>query len=151
MKKHIFRTLIITALAVVGGSQQAAAVFAKDYYASQSALSRGRWVKIKVRESGMQQITDAELREMGFEHPDKVAVYGYGATCLSDYRLTSESPDDLPAVAVMRHGDKLVFYGEGDVSLRLVKRVSVNGAARQELLCGLWDLFPDRRHATGCA
>ena len=128
MKKHIFRTLIITALAVVGGSQQAAAVFAKDYYASQSALSRGRWVKIKVRESGMQQITDAELREMGFEHPDKVAVYGYGATCLSDYRLTSESPDDLPAVAVMRHGDKLVFYGEGDVSLKLVKRVSVNGA-----------------------
>ena len=76
------------------------AALSSGYYTQQSALRSGHWVKIKVRESGMHQITDAELRAMGFTDPEKVAVYGYPAVSLSDYRLTSESSDDLPPVTI---------------------------------------------------
>lgn len=127
MKKHIIRKLAMSVCAAFM-CLPAMGAFTKDYYASKSVLSSGHWVKVRVRESGMHQITDAELRAMGFEHPEKVAVYGYPATRLSDYRLTPDVPDDLPAVAMMRHDGKLIFYGEGDVCLRIVKRVSSNGA-----------------------
>lgn len=87
-------------------------------YASASLLSAGKWVKIKIRHSGIHQITDSELRGMGFDNPGAVAVYGYPvAALLADNRLTPELPDDLPPVPSARYGDKLVFYGEGDVSL----------------------------------
>jgi len=88
-------------------------------YAESSVLGSGRWVKIKVSESGMHQITHEQLRSMGFSSPEKVRVYGYPATIASDYRLTSSLPDDLPQVPSVTHGDKLIFYGEGDVNLSL--------------------------------
>lgn len=99
-----------------------------DYYAGSSALSTGHWVKVKIKESGMHQITDAELRGMGFSNPENVAVYGYSATELSDYRLTSDSPDDLPAIPSIRHDGKLIFYAVGDVDLSITRNVSTGGS-----------------------
>ena len=66
-------------------------------------LSSGKWVRIKVRGSGMHQVTDSELREMGFADPGKVTVYGYPATMLADNMLTDNIPDDLPPFLEMRH------------------------------------------------
>ena len=43
-----------------------------------SVLSSGRFVKIRVSDSGVYRITSAELRGMGFSNPDKVRLYGYG-------------------------------------------------------------------------
>lgn len=92
-----------------------AAAFSSGYFAGDSRLSKGRWVKIKVKDTGVHQITDIELKEMGFADPSKVAVFGFPAVSLSDYKLTERTPDDLPPVPAIRHGEKLIFYGEADV------------------------------------
>ncbi len=92
-----------------------AAAFSSAYFAGDSRRRDGRWVKIKVRNTGMHQITDDELREMGFPDPSKVGVFGFPAVSLSDYKLTQRTPDDLPPVPAVRHADKLIFYGEADV------------------------------------
>ena len=91
-----------------------AASFTSGYYAGDSRLKEGRWVRIKVRNTGMHQITESELREMGFQNPSKVAVFGFPAVALSDYKLTDRTPDDLPPVPAVMHGGKLIFYGEAD-------------------------------------
>ena len=51
-------------------------------YASHSALSSGRWVKIRVDKSGVYRLTVSALREMGFENPAQVSVHGYGGWML---------------------------------------------------------------------
>ncbi len=91
-----------------------AASFTSGYYAGDSRLKEGRWVRIKVRNTGMHQITESELREMGFSDPSKVAVFGFPVVALSDYKLTDRIPDDLPPVPAVMHGGKLIFYGEAD-------------------------------------
>lgn len=49
-----------------------------------SVLSSGRFVKIRVSDTGVYRITQAELRKMGFSNPDKVRIYGYGGYLLSE-------------------------------------------------------------------
>lgn len=63
----------------------------------------------------MHQITHDQLREMGFNDPSKVSVYGYGGAMLADNTFASSLPDDLPVQPVYRADDKIIFYGEGDV------------------------------------
>lgn len=82
-----------------------------SYYTETSLLSSGKWIKIKVSTTGIQEITFERLRELGFADPAKVAVYGYSGVDLSDYQFSTAKPDDLPAVPVANYGEKLVFYG----------------------------------------
>lgn len=106
------------------------AALGAGWYAEKSVLSSGKWVRIKVRGSGMHQVTDSELREMGFADPGKVAVYGYPATMLADNMLTDNIPDDLPPLPFARYGDKLVFYAEGDVSLHVSRHRQPDGSGK---------------------
>ena len=64
--------------------QAAQRVAAAGRYAPHSVLAQGSWVKISVKEEGIYQITDAELRNMGFSDPTKVKLYGYGGRLLPD-------------------------------------------------------------------
>ncbi len=98
--------LVVTALAV-----NDAQALPDAYYTSVSKLSSGKWVKVKVTETGMQQLTFDQLRELGFSQPENVAVYGYSGVDLRNYDFSTSLPDDLPAVPVAVYGDKLVFYG----------------------------------------
>ena len=66
-----------------------------SHYAPNSALADGNWVKIRVSESGMQYISNSQLKEMGFSNPEKVNVYGYGGRLISDI-LNDSQVDDLP-------------------------------------------------------
>ena len=101
---------MMAVLALLAGlSFLADAALAPSYYTSESVLMTGKWVKIKVRNTGMHQITDEQLREMGFSDPSKVAVYGYSGLAFADNRLSSDIPDDLPPVPVARHNGKLIF------------------------------------------
>lgn len=84
-------------------------------YASQSALSEGRWVKIRVSENGIYQLTYAELRKMGFADPAKVSVHGYGGWILDEDFSKPTYLDDVPSVAVWRGADYILFYGRGPV------------------------------------
>ena len=81
-----------------------------------SALSAGKWVKIRVEADGMYQFTDAELRALGFSSPEKVCVYGYPPTMLltHDFNLM---PVDVSQIASLHDGGKLVFYAKSNVDL----------------------------------
>lgn len=82
------------------------------FYAPSSRLSEGRWVKIRVDSTGMQQLTAAHLAAMGFNDPAAVHVYGYGGLLGCDHALDGTVPDDLPPVPSVLEGDKVIFYGE---------------------------------------
>lgn len=94
----------------------AASAFAiqPDFYTSSSVLSQGKWAKVLVKESGMQFISNATLRGLGFSDPDKVNVYGYGGQMLPE-RLDTSTPDDLPLVTSLRTPAGIIFFGTSSV------------------------------------
>lgn len=83
-------------------------------YAGHSALADGRWVKVEVKENGIYKLTYAELRKMGFSDPAKVSIHGYGGWPLAE-DFSQPYLDDVPATAVYRGTDYLLFYGRGPV------------------------------------
>lgn len=111
---------IALATAVACASSLTALALPTSYYSSTSTLASGKWVKIKVSESGIHQITYDQLQQWGFSDPSKVAVYGYPASLLSDNKLTTDHPDDLCQVYTFHYqrGDskKIYFYGEGAIN-----------------------------------
>lgn len=80
-----------------------------------SVLSSGRFVKIRVPNTGIYRITSAELKKMGFSSPEKVRLYGYGGYLLSQ-QFALHPADDLPEVPFYRQGDALLFYARGGLS-----------------------------------
>lgn len=89
-----------------------------DRYTDTSVLSAGKWVKIRVAGEGIYQLTDAQLKGMGFSDPARVKLYGYGGRILpeklafaGDDRLT----DDLEEVPLYRRAGSVLFFAEGTV------------------------------------
>ena len=95
--------------------RKASAVDAQDRYTRQSALSCGKWVKIRVSESGVYKLTDAALRSMGFKEPSKVRLFGYGGAVLPETNLQNLT-DDLPEQPLWRENGYFLFYAQGPVS-----------------------------------
>lgn len=123
---RIFRSarhalMILAAIFAVTPAMQAAFT-----YTSESALAKGRWVKVKVTTTGINQITDEELRAMGFTNPEKVSVFGYPATNLSNNLLKAALPDDLPQVPAIHTNGKLLFYAQNDVTTKMVRELIYN-------------------------
>ena len=83
-------------------------------YTQSSALAEGNWVKIRVEDDGIYKLTYSELRRMGFSNPEKVSVHGYGGWILNE-DFAQPYVDDVPAVAVYRGSDYILFYGRGPV------------------------------------
>ena len=83
-------------------------------YASNSLLSEGKWVKIRVDKTGIYKLSYADLKNMGFSDPSKVSVHGYGGWPL-DEDFSKEYIDDVPSTPVWRGSDYLLFYGKGSV------------------------------------
>ncbi len=109
MMKRIFQIFILCFLVSCAAHAQSA-----QSYASNSVLSSGRWVKIRVDENGVYKLTDAQLQSMGFDDPSKVSIHGYGGWMLSE-TLDGSAPDDLPAISVYRGSGYILFYGKGPV------------------------------------
>lgn len=100
--------------------------FSPTQYNSESVLKEGHWVKIRVSENGIHQITDTQLREMGFSDPGKVTVYGYGGAVISDnsFKVPLSNPttpdchpEDLPQIYSLYNSTygRLLFYGESNI------------------------------------
>lgn len=100
--------------------------FSPTQYNSESVLKEGHWVKIRVSENGIHQITDAQLLEMGFSDPEKVTVYGYGGAVITDSSFKTPlsnpttpdcHPEDLPQIYSYYNPTygRLLFYGEGNL------------------------------------
>ena len=85
-----------------------------DRYTGISKLNSGYWVKIRISESGIYQISYADLRAWGFVDPAKVKLYGYGGAMLPE-DFQKPYIDDLPEVPVMRYGERMIFYAQGVV------------------------------------
>lgn len=78
-------------------------------FASNSALSSGKWVKVNVKRTGLQFISASTLRSFGFSDPSKVNVYGYGGRIIPE-TLSADDPDDLPLLPVRRSEDGIRFF-----------------------------------------
>jgi hypothetical protein len=88
-------------------------------YADNSKLAEGSWRKIIVSETGMQFISNAQLKGLGFSDPSKVNVYGYGGQ-EQKTKLTAENYiDDLPLLPIVRTSDGIIFYGMNTVKWSL--------------------------------
>ena len=94
----------------------------KHTYVPSSALASGKFVKVKVKETGIYKLTYEALNSMGIS-PANVRVFGYGGALL-DQDFTKSKPDDLPEIAVWMEkgndgvfnaGDYILFYGQGIV------------------------------------
>lgn len=89
-------------------------------YTSASVLSEGRFVKIRIKESGVYKLTFEDLNTMGI-NPANVRIFGYGGAILNQSFLSSKI-DDLPEIAihmekgsddVFNAGDYVLFYAQG--------------------------------------
>ena len=84
-------------------------------YATKSALSEGKWIKISVKETGFYKLTYSDLKKMGFSDPEKVSIHGYGGWPMDEDFSKTVYNDDVPPVAVWRGNDYILFYGKGPV------------------------------------
>jgi len=90
-------------------------------YTDNSILSSGKWIQLKVKETGIYKLTYDEIKNQGISDPSKVKIYGYGGWILpEDFSLPCI--DDLPEVSVyinkgsdgiFNSGDYLLFYARG--------------------------------------
>lgn len=122
MKKYpIVLTTVLTlgmAIGMTFDSHAAKEVLTNYQFGKTNPLATGKWVKISIEGSGIYEISYAELREMGFSDPSKVAVYGLGGLKRNINFLRSNGDrlleDEIKSVPVMHSNDKLLFYGLGD-------------------------------------
>ena len=87
-------------------------------YAEHSVLANGTWVKIKVPETGIYELSDSLLRAAGFTTPSRVKVYGYGGA-LQPEQLTTEyiaRTDDLSEVPTTMVAGRRLFFAVGPVN-----------------------------------
>lgn len=110
--KRIFYLLALTILSLLPAEMRG-----EIQFASSSALSSGKWVKIGVTESGLYEISYEKLRSLGFTNPAAVSVYGTGGKQLEENFTTAAGvtvyKDDLKPVGAVHAADKLIFYGQG--------------------------------------
>ena len=90
--RRIFYTLLFVFCLLVSAWAEG------SQYASNSVLSSGKWVKVRVAEDGIYKLTTTDLAKMGFSNLENVAVYGYGGWPL-DEDFSTPYIDDLPEVA----------------------------------------------------
>lgn len=92
-------------------------------YAEQSVLSSGRWIKVRIEQSGLYKISYETLQQQGID-PNNARVFGYGGAMLQQSFLKAKK-DDLPEVAsyqykgadnIFNQGDYLIFYAQGPIS-----------------------------------
>jgi hypothetical protein len=89
-------------------------------YAGNSVLASGKFVKIKIANSGIYKLTFEDLNSMGIS-PANVKIFGYGGAILNQNFMLPKI-NDLPEVAismqkgadgVFNAGDYILFYAQG--------------------------------------
>lgn len=116
--RNIYKTAGTAALLLLATVWMSGPVRAldKSHYAESSKLSSGKWVRVRVSDTGMHRVSASQLKSMGFKDASKVNVYGYGGNLIST-SLNASQPDDLPKQPCVRLADgSIVFYGVGTVA-----------------------------------
>ena len=124
-QKLVSFMLDVKATPVAAGRRVAAAA-PQQRYTSQSVLASGRWVKIRIPETGVYHLSDALVRQAGFSTPARVRIYGYGGAMqpevlTADYLMQTDDLQEVPTCTV--NGRRL-FYGVGPVNWELSNAVA---------------------------
>lgn len=107
MIKKLYTLFMLMALTLV--------VYAQSRYAEHSKLASGKWVKIRVTDEGVYQLTSASLKSLGFNDPAKVCLYGYNRPFLPEACIENLE-DDLMELPLYRKSDgTLLFYSCGTI------------------------------------
>lgn len=93
-------------------SRQKRSIAKTNTLVTNSRMAVGKWVKIRVKDSGVYKITNAELLKMGFTNPAKVKLYGYGGYLLPE-KFDRAKTDDLPEIPFWRENAFVLFYANG--------------------------------------
>ena len=147
MMKRIFKYLAIVALFLALTVSYAPAVHAlgTDFYAPNSKLATGQWVKISVGESGIYQITAAEVRNWGLGSDlSQIHVFGYGGAPLGE-RMNGNYADDLPQVPVVRTADRILFYGQGPLTWKADRTFQQLQVQHPYAMAGIYFVTNDSR------
>lgn len=92
-------------------------VYTTYEFSETTPLATGKWVRFSIGETGVYEISYAQLRAMGFSNPETVAVYGQPGTQrpvnFTANNGTRQVEDNIQPVRVMHSDNKLFFYGEG--------------------------------------
>ena len=83
-------------------------------YADNSVLASGKWVKIRVSETGVCRMTFSELQSAGLT-PQQLRVYGYGGA-QKPQNFSKPNIDDLPQVPVYIGENYVLFWVQGPIS-----------------------------------
>ncbi len=100
-------------------------------YADNSKLAEGSWRKVIVSTTGMQFLSNAQLKGMGFADPSKVNVYGYGGQEVNTRLSQTDYIDDLPMLPVVRTSDGIIFYGMNTVKWKTNNNTLVPYVSKQ--------------------
>lgn len=96
-----------------------------SFYAANSVLSSGSWVKIRIPTDGIYKLTYEDLVGMGLTNPAHVQIRGYGGWML-DEDFSAKYYDDLPQISLwmnkgadgtFNEGDYVLFYGRGPTKI----------------------------------
>lgn len=93
-------------------------------YAAHSVLASGKWVRIRVANEGVYQLTKSFLASAGFSDPSKVKLYGYGGMMQDSvitYSGTNRNYDDLEEIPLYRDGSRILFYANGTTRWKYVR------------------------------
>lgn len=86
-------------------------------FVAESPLASGRWVRIDITESGVYELSHEQLRQMGFDSPEAVAIFGRGGRQLheqfADKNGNPTYHDGLRQISTLRGDNKIYFYAEG--------------------------------------
>ena len=83
-------------------------------YTDRSVLSQGKWVKIRVSESGVCRMSFSQIEEAGL-NPQQLRVFGYGGAQL-EQDFSQPKADDLPQVPVFVGDGYVLFWVQGPIS-----------------------------------
>ncbi len=83
-------------------------------YAVSSVLKNGKWLKVRVSQSGLHRISFDVLRKNGID-PENARVFGYGGAMIAE-DFSKPGIDDLPEVNSYVSDNSLIFYAQGPVS-----------------------------------
>ena len=101
---------------VAASRSMRATTSAASRYAAHSVLCEGRWVKIRVADEGIYQLSAAQLKQMGFNDLSRVKVYGYGGRVQKmaiAYTGSDADTDDLEEVPLLRRTGDVLFFANG--------------------------------------
>ena len=119
--KHYAQAAVMLVVMVLSGLT--ASALDRSYYADNSKLSSGTWVKISVTQSGIHQITVDDIKSWGLGSDlSQIHIFGYGGAPLSETMLGDNYADDLPQMPVVRTVGSILFYGQGPTTWKRLNK-----------------------------